>query len=87
MIIRTADQYPRLLHADFLHQPEIILAGPDPAGDLRKLISSLHTFIDGIPVFPAVQEKFAGPDHPSGASQLVQIIVDRHDLFRGIGRP
>ena len=68
MIIRAAHQNPRLLHADGLHQLEVLLAGSDPAGDLRKFISSLHAFIHRVLILFAVQKELAGADHPLRAA-------------------
>ena len=85
MIIGAADQNAGLLHADLLHQAEILLARPDPAGHLRKPIAPFHALIDRVPVLLAVKEKFAGAHHSVGAAQPVQIIIDGDDLIRGIG--
>ena len=38
-----------LLHANLLYQTEVIPAGTDPAGDLRKCIASLHTLENNVP--------------------------------------
>ena len=86
MIIGAADQNSGLFHADFLYQFEIFRTGADPAGNLRELISPLHTFINRIPVFLTVQEKFAGTNHTVRPAQSVQIIIDRYNLFCGIRR-
>ena len=87
VIIRTAHKNTRLLHADLLHQLEVLLARADPRSHLRELIAALHTFVDCIPVLLAVQEKLALADHAVRTAKPVQIIVDRHDLFSAVRRP
>ena len=44
-------------------------------------IRDSHTFDDGISVLLAVQEKFGLADLAFGATQFMQIIKDRYDLF------
>ena len=86
MIIRAAYQNARLLHADFLHQLEIFLAGTYPTRDLRILIPLFHTLIYRVPILFTVQKELAGTDHTVWSTQLVQIIIDCDDLLRCIGR-
>ena len=86
MIIRTAYQNSGFRHSDFLDKLEILLACPDPAGNLWKIIAPLHTFVNGISVLFAVQKKFAGADHSVWPAQSVQVIVNFDDLLCGIGR-
>ena len=87
MVVRAAHKDTRLLHADLLHQLKILLAGPDPARDLRKLVALLHTLVHGVPVLFAVQEKFALADLALRPAQPVKIVVNVHDLLRAVGRP
>ena len=87
MVIRAAYQNPGLLHAHIPYQLKILLVGADPAGDLRELVTSLHTFLHSIPVFLAVKEEFALADLPVGSAQTVKIVIDRHDLFGTVRRP
>ena len=86
MVIRAAYQDSRLLHPDLLHQLEIFLAGTDPACDLRELVSPLHTFVYGVTILLAVQEKLTGTDHSIRSAQLMQVIKDRHDLLCRVWR-
>ena len=62
-------------------QFEILFAGTDPACDLRKFITLLQTFVNSIPVFFAVQEKFALTDLSFRTSKPMHIIIDTYDLF------
>jgi len=85
MIIGTAYQNTCFFHANFLNQLEILFAGTDPTGHFRELVASFHTFIDRIPVLFAVKEKLTGPYHSIRAPKPVHIIINIHNLFRGIG--
>ena len=50
MIVRTTGQNTCLGEPHVLDQLEVAFYGSDPARDLRKLISPLHTFADDLPV-------------------------------------
>ena len=86
MVVRTADEDSRLLHADLFYQLEVLLAGTDPACHLRKLIAALHTLIHRIPVLLAVKEELTGTDHALRTAELVQVVKDRDNLLRRIRR-
>ena len=81
MIIRTAYKNTGLFHTDLFHKFKVFLACTDPTCDLRKLISSLHTFINGISVFFTVEEKFTLSDLSIRSAQSVKIIIKRYDLI------
>ena len=85
MIIGTADQDTCLFHSDVFYQLKVFLVGTDPARDLREFIAPLHTFDDGISILLAVQEKFGLADLAFGATQFMQIIKNRYDLFGAVG--
>ncbi len=84
MVIGTGYQDAGLFHAHFLHQLEIFMTGPDPAGNLRECISPLHAFIYGVSILLAVQEKLACPDQSVRAAELMKFIKDVNDLIRSV---
>ena len=87
VVVRAADKYACLFHANLFYKFKILFAGPDPAGDLRELISLLHALIYSVPVFLAVQEKFTLPDLSVGSAQSVEIIVNIYNLLCAVRRP
>ena len=84
MVIRTAHQNAGLFEADLPDQFEVLLAGADPARHLREFIAFFQTAVHRIPVLLTVQEELALADLALRAAQPVQIVIDRHDLFRGV---
>ena len=81
MIVRAAYQNTGFFQSHITDQFEILFAGTDPACDLRKFITLLQTFVNSIPVFFAVQEKFALTDLSFRTSKPMHIIIDTYDLF------
>src|SRR5699024_8981909 len=75
-----------LLKPDIFHELKILPARTDPAGYFRKLISSLKTFINRVPVLFTVEEEFTLSDFPVWSSQAVQIIVNCYNLICCIRR-
>ena len=87
MIVGAAYQNTGFLHSDFFYQFKVFLAGTDPAGDLRELISPFHTLIHSISVLLTVKEELAGANHSVGTAQTMQIIENGYNLLSGIGCP
>ena len=84
VVVRAGDQNAGFLDAKVMHQLEVFLCRPNPAGDLREFEVQRHALFDGLPVFFAVDEKFRLADDAVGAAQLAQQLVDVHDLVNGI---
>ena len=84
VVIRAAYENTGFLHTDVAHEFKVLLISADPACDLRKLISSLHTFVHRISVLFAVQKEFTLTHFSVRTSQAVQIVINRHDLLCGI---
>ena len=62
MIIRAAYQDTGFSHTHIADKLEVFLVGTDPAGNLRELVASLHTFLYCIPILFAVEEKLGSTD-------------------------
>ena len=84
VVVRAGDQNAGFLDAKVMHQLEVFLCRPNPAGDLREFEVQRHALFDGLPVFFAVDEKFRLADDAVGAAQLAQQLVDVYDLDNGI---
>ena len=84
MVVRAGDQNAGFLNAQVMHQLEVFLRRPYPAGDLREFQIQRHAFFNGLPVFFAVDEKLRLADDAVGAAQLAQQLVDVHDLVNGV---
>ena len=85
MVIRAADQDPRLRNAHLVDQPEILRRSPDPGGDLRIPQPQLPAAVQGLPIFLAVDEKLRLPHDTLGAGEPAEELEQLHDLVRGEG--
>ena len=84
MIIRAAYQDTGFSHTHIADKLEVFLVGTDPAGNLRELVASLHTFLYCIPILFAVKEKLGSTDSSFRSAKLMQIIVDPYDLLSAV---
>ena len=85
MIIGTADKNSGFFQTDIFYQFKVFFACTNPAGYFREFVTSFQTFINGIPVFFAVQEKFTLADLSGRTAQLMKIIINRNNLFGTVG--
>ena len=86
VVIRAAYQDTGFLHSHILYKLKILFACTDPARHLREFITSLHTFLYGVPVLFAVEEELGCTNSSFRSAQLMEIIVNPHNLFCGIRR-
>ena len=84
VVVRAGDQNAGFLDAQVMHQLEVFLCRPNPAGDLREFEVQCHALFNGLPVFFAVDEELRLADDAVGAAQLAQQLVDVHDLVNGV---
>ena len=84
MIIGTAYQDTGLSHTHITDKLEVLLICTDPAGNLRELIASLHTFLNSITVFLTVKEKFRSTNPSFRSAQLMKVIINPYDLLSAV---
>ena len=84
MIIGTAYQDTGLSHTHIADKLEVLLICTDPAGNLRELIASLHTFLNSITVFLTVKEKFRSTNPSFRSAQLMKVIINPYDLLSAV---
>ena len=82
VIIRTADQNTGLADTDFLYQLEILLAGTNPCRTFRKLIATLHTFVQCFSVLFTVYKKLTLTNQAIRSAKAMQIIINGYNLLR-----
>ena len=70
VIIAAGDQNAGLPDAQILDRLEVLTAGPDPGGNLRKLQPQAAAALDGLAVLFGIDEKLCLADDPVGAAEL-----------------
>ena len=74
----------RSLSTHIADKLEVLLICTDPAGNLRELIASLHTFLNSITVFLTVKEKFRSTNPSFRSAQLMKVIINPYDLLSAV---
>ncbi len=87
VIVRAGGQDPGLLEPHLLHELEVVLVRPDPAGDLRIPVAALPAEPHRFPVLLRIEEKLGLADHAVRAAHAVHEVEDVGDLLRRIRRP
>ena len=85
VVVAAADQNTGFLNAQISNQTEVLLAGTNPAGDLREFQIQLHTLFNGISILLTVDEELCLPDDAVRAAQLGQQLINVDDLLHAVG--